>query len=150
MKIAIGSDHGGFLQKQKVIDHLIKKGYEVIDCGTYQASSCNYPEFGLSAARKIKHGEAEKGILICSSGEGISMAANKVLGIRCGIGYCDEVSHLIVEHNNANMISFGAAYMEEEDVLRRVDIFLAEKFSPLEKHHRRVKEICSLEQQHSL
>ena len=78
------------------------------------------------------------------------MVANKVKGIRCGLGYDDVVTGKCREHNNANMISFGAAYMEEEDVLRRVDIFLAEKFSPLEKHYRRVKEICSLEQQHSL
>ena len=147
MKIAIGSDHGGVLQKQKVIDHLIKKGYEVIDCGTYQASSCNYPEFGLSAARKIKHGEAEKGILICSSGEGISMAANKVLGIRCGIGYCDEVSHLMVEHNNANMIAFGAKFMSDEDVIRRVDIFLNASFE-YGRHKLRVDMIEEYEKTH--
>ena len=88
-------------------------------------------------------GRAEKGILVCTSGEGIMMAANKVPSIRCGIGYDDRVSAKCVEHNNANMISFGQSYMALEDVVRRVDIFLCETFSPNPRHHRRVAEIES-------
>lgn len=124
MKIAFGCDHGGIIVKKAIIDTLERDGYEVIDCGTYSADSCNYPEFAHACAEKVKNGEAEKGILVCSSGEGVAIVANKVKGIRCGLGYNDDVSHLIVEHNHANMIAFGAKFMSEEDILRRINIFL--------------------------
>ena len=127
MKIALGCDHGGYEYKEKIKEHLLKEGYEVIDCGTNSTASCNYPEFAFLASEKIKNNEADKGILVCSSGEGIAIAANKVKGIRCGIGYDDTVSRLIVEHNHANMIAFGALYMNIDDVLKRVDIFLNAK-----------------------
>lgn len=127
MKIAFACDHGGIIVKNVILEHLRKKGYEVIDCGTFSSESCHYPEFAHLAATKVKEGEAEKGILVCSSGEGVAIVANKVKGIRCGIGYNDEVSHLIVEHNHANMIAFGAKFMSQEDILRRIDIFLGAK-----------------------
>lgn len=124
MKIAFACDHGGFPVKEAIIDMLKKEGHEVVDCGTYSAESCNYPEFALAAAKKVSDKEADKGILVCSSGEGVAIAANKVKGVRCGIGYNDDVSHLIVEHNHANMVAFGAKFMTEEDILRRIRIFL--------------------------
>lgn len=124
MKIAFACDHGGYPVKEAIIKMLKEEGHEVIDCGTYSLDSCNYPEFAHACAEKVKNKEADKGILICSSGEGVMMVANKVKGIRCGIGYNDEVSHLIVEHNHANMIAFGAKFMSEEDILRRIRIFL--------------------------
>lgn len=125
MKIAFACDHGGFPYKEAVINHLKEKGYEVLDCGTFSLDSCHYPEFAFAAAKAVSEGKAEKGVLICSSGEGVAICANKVDGVICGIGYNDDVSHLIVEHNHANMISFGAKFMSLEDVLRRIDIFLA-------------------------
>lgn len=128
MKIALGCDHGGYDYKEIIKQHLINKGYEVIDCGTFSKDSCNYAEFALDAAQKVANHEADEGILVCSSGEGVMMAANKVKGIRCGLGYDDVVSKLIKEHNDANMISFGALYMSIEDVLKRVDIFLNSEF----------------------
>lgn len=124
MKIAFACDHGGYPVKEAIIKMLKEEGHEVIDCGTYSLVSCNYPEFAHACAEKVKNKEADKGILVCSSGEGVMMVANKVKGIRCGIGYNDEVSHLIVEHNHANMIAFGAKFMSEEDILRRIRIFL--------------------------
>lgn len=124
MKIAFACDHGGYPVKEAIIKMLKEEGHEVIDCGTYSLDSCNYPEFAHACAEKVKNKEADKGILVCSSGEGVMMVANKVKGIRCGIGYNDEVSHLIVEHNHANMIAFGAKFMSEEDILRRIRIFL--------------------------
>ena len=148
--VSLGSDHGGFGLKNSIRKHLEERGFHVLDEGTDSVESGDYPFFAYKAAEDVRTGKANLGILCCTSGEGVMMVANKVKGIRCGLGYDDVVTGKCREHNNANMISFGAAYMEEEDVLRRVDIFLAEKFSPLEKHHRRVKEICSLEQQHSL
>lgn len=133
MKIAIACDHGGYEAKEIVAKQLKEKGYEVLDFGTYSLDSCNYPEFAFKAAEAVKDKKAEKGILICSSGEGVCMCANKVKGIRCGLGYNDDVSHLIVEHNHANMIAFGAKFMAVEDILRRIDIFLDAK--PLDGRH---------------
>ena len=94
MKLSIGCDHGGYETKEKVKEYLISKGHIVIDCGTDSLQSCNYPEFAFKAAMKVKEKEADKGILICTSGEGIMIAANKVEGIRCGIGYNLSLIHI--------------------------------------------------------
>ena len=144
MKIALGGDHAGYNQKNKIKEHLINKGYEVIDVGTNSLDSCDYPIFGIAAAKEVASGNAEYGILVCSSGEGIMMSANKVKGIRCGIGYNDDVARLTREHNNANMIAFGASFMNDEDVIRRVDIFLNTEFAG-GRHARRVGEIVDAE-----
>ena len=127
LKISLGSDHGGFAYKEAIKKHLEGK-YEVIDVGTYSEDSCHYPEFGIKAARLVSSGECAFGILVCTSGEGIMMSANKVKGIRCGVGYNDDVSMYMRLHNDANMIAFGQKFMKLEDVLRRVDIFLNTKF----------------------
>ena len=140
MKISIGSDHAGYVYKEEIKKHLSKKGYETIDCGTYSLNSCDYPEFGKEAARKVASGEAQYGIVVCSSGEGISIAANKIKGIRCGLAYNDDVARLIRQHNNANMIGFGASFMALEDVLKRIDIFLETPFEG-GRHERRVNKI---------
>ena len=140
MKISIGSDHAGYAYKEEIKKYLSSKGYEVIDCGTNSLDSCDYPEFGKEAARKVASHEAEYGIVVCSSGEGISIAANKIKGIRCGLAYNDDVARLIRQHNNANMIGFGASFMKLEDVLRRIDIFLATPFEG-GRHERRVNKI---------
>lgn len=144
MKIALGCDHGGFEAKEAVKKELEKNGIEVLDFGTFSKESCDYPTYAFAAAESVAEGKAEKGILICSSGEGVCICANKVTGIRCGIGYNDEVSHLIVEHNHANMISFGAKFMSLEDIVRRIHIFLAA--APLDgRHERRVDLIGQFE-----
>lgn len=140
MKISIGSDHAGYNYKQEIIKYLQSKGHEVIDCGTNSLDSCDYPLFGRAAAEKVASGEVDKGILVCSSGEGIMMAANKVKGVRCGLAYNDDVARLIKQHNNANMIAFGANFMKLEDVLRRIDIFFEAEFEG-GRHERRVGEI---------
>ena len=127
LKISLGSDHGGFEYKEAIKKHLEGK-YEVIDVGTFSEESCNYPEFGIKAAKLVSSGECAYGIVVCTSGEGIMMSANKVKGIRCGVGYNDDVSMFMRLHNNANMIAFGQKFMELEDVLRRVDIFLSTEF----------------------
>lgn len=139
--IAIGSDHGGFLYKEEIKRHLQQGGYDVLDCGCPSTSSVDYPIYGRAVAEHVVRGDAELGIVVCTSGEGISMAANKVKGARCGIAYDDVATAKMREHNNANVISFGQKYMKLEDVLRRVDIFLSVPFSLEEKHHRRVREV---------
>jgi len=140
MKISIGSDHAGFAYKEEIKKYLVSKGYEVIDCGTYSTDSCDYPIYAKAAAEKVASGEAKYGVLVCSSAEGIMIAANKVKGIRAGIGYNDDVSRLMRQHNNANMIAFAQNFMKLEDVFHRVDIFLETEFEG-GRHERRVNEI---------
>lgn len=140
MKIAIASDHAGYNYKQEIIKHLENKGIEVLDEGTHSLDSCDYPIFAHAAAKKVALGEAQYGILVCSSGEGIMIAANKEKGIRAGLAYNDDVARLMRQHNNANMIAFGANFMALEDVIRRIEIFLATDFEG-GRHERRVSEI---------
>lgn len=141
MKIAIGCDHGGFLAKEEVVKILTSKGIEVVDCGTMSSNSVDYPVYAYKCAKLVQEGKVDKGVLICSSGEGVMICANKVKGIRCGMGYNDEVSKLMVEHNHANMIAFGAKFMATGDIVRRIEIFLATKPSTEERHVRRVEMI---------
>ncbi len=138
MIISIGSDHGGYDYKEKLISDLTKEGHKLIDCGTFSKDSCNYAEFAIKAAQKVEHNEAELAIVICTSGEGVSMAANKVKHVRCAILYNDEVAHLAKEHNNANAIAFGAKFMSYEEVLSRVHIFLNSTFEG-GRHIERIK-----------
>ena len=140
MKISIGSDHAGYKYKEEIKKYLEAKGHQVKDCGTNSLDSCDYPIFGRAAAEAVAKGEVDFGIVVCSSGEGIMMTANKVKGVRCGLAYNDDVARLIRQHNNANMIGFGANFMSLEDVLRRIDIFLATPFEG-GRHERRVNEI---------
>jgi len=144
MKVAIGSDHAGFELKEAIRKHLLEKGYEVLDEGTKSLDSVDYPVYGEKVGRAIIKGEAELGVVVCGSGEGICIAANKVKGIRCGIGYNFETSGLLRQHNNANVISFAGRFMTPEEVFPRVDKFLT---TPYEggRHERRVSEIRDLE-----
>ena len=144
LRIAIGSDHGGVDQKDEVVKYLKSKGYEVIDVGTNSHDSCHYPVFGAEVAKRVANKECDFGVVICTSGEGICIAANKVKGIRCGIGYNDEVSRLMRQHNDANVIAFGAKFMDTKDVIRRIDIFLSTEFEG-GRHQTRVDMISELE-----
>jgi ribose 5-phosphate isomerase B len=144
MKLAIGSDHGGFDYKSKLIDYLRNQGHEVIDCGTNSLDSCHYPIYGEKVARLVAAKDCDFGIVICTSGEGIAMAANKVKGARCGIAYNDEVAALMRQHNDANVIAFGQKFMKYEDVERRVNIFLNTKFEG-GRHQTRVDLLCDIE-----
>ena len=145
MKIAIGSDHGGYELKKEIIKHLEKQGHKLFDVGTNSTESCNYPIYGAEVGKAVASGECQFGIVVCTSGEGIAIAANKIKGIRCGIGYNDQVTQLMRQHNDANVISFGAKFMKKEDVLRRVDIFLNTDFEG-GRHAIRVDMIKSLEE----
>lgn len=144
MKIAVGSDHGGLEYKNAISEHLKELGHEVIDVGTYSLDSCHYPLYGAEVARKVASKECQFGVVVCTSGEGISMAANKIKGVRCGIAYNDEVARLMRQHNDANVISFGQKFMALEDVIRRVDIFLNTEFEG-GRHLTRVEMINDLE-----
>ena len=140
MRIALASDHAGYQYKQEIKAFLKNKGIQVVDVGTNSIESCDYPIFAHAAAEKVASGDADYGILVCSSGEGIAIAANKTKGIRAGIAYNDEVARLMRQHNNANMIAFGATFMKLPDVLKRIEIFLKTPFEG-GRHERRVSEI---------
>lgn len=144
LTIAIGSDHGGVDQKNEVVKYLKTKGYEVIDVGTNSHDSCHYPVYGAEVAKLVASKKANFGVVICTSGEGICIAANKIKGVRCGIGYNDEVSKLMRMHNDANVISFGAKFMATEDVIHRIDLFLSTEFEG-GRHQTRVDMISDLE-----
>ncbi len=136
--IAIGSDHGGFDLKEAVKKHLESRGFEVADKGTYNKSSCDYPEFGHAVAKAVASGEAEKGIVICTTGIGISISANKVPGIRCAL--CSEPlsARMTRLHNDANVLAMGGGLIGENLAKEIVDVFLDTEFSGEERHQRRI------------
>ena len=141
MKIAIGCDHGALDLKNKVVAHLQKKGFEVADFGTYTLDSCDYPDFAEKAAKAVASGECEKGIVLCTTGIGISIAANKVPGIRCALCHNTTTARLTREHNNANMLAIGAGMVGENVAMDIVDTFFATPFSEGERHQRRIDKI---------
>lgn len=128
MKIVIGNDRKGLEYKTQLVKYLTKCGHEVINVGTDEDIPCDYPAYAAKAARMIANKECEFGILICASGEGMIIAANKVNGVRCGLAYNDEVTELLRLHNNANMIAFGQSFMSYDEVQNRIDKFLHTDF----------------------
>ena len=139
--ISIGSDHGGYELKMAVIDHLKEKGIECKDYGCYSLDSCDYPEFGRAAAKAVAEGECEKGIVICTTGIGISITANKVKGIRCALCTNTELAKMTRLHNNSNMLALGASVVSKELAMDIVDTFLNTEFSEEERHQRRIDKI---------
>lgn len=144
MKIAIGADRAGFPCKEELKGFLKRRGYETMDVGTYSEEVCDYPVFAEKAARLVAEGKCDCGILICGSGEGMAIAANKVRGIRCGIAYNDETAALLRQHNDANVVAFGARFMSYEDMERRTEIFLTTAFAGT-YHEDRVRMIQDME-----
>lgn len=145
MKIAIGCDHGALELKNTVMNHLKKKGYEVLDFGTYTADSCDYPDFGEKAARAVAAGECEKGIVLCTTGIGISIAANKIRGIRCALLHDVVSARLTRLHNNTNMMALGAGFVGPMAAIEIVDTWLDTEFSGEARHQRRIDKVMALE-----
>ena len=145
MKIAIGCDHGALALKNKVVAHLQSKGFEVTDFGTYTLDSCDYPDFAEKAAKAVASGECEKGIVLCTTGIGISIAANKVPGIRCALLHETWSAKMTREHNDTNMMALGAAVVGELLALEIVDTWLGTEFSHEAKHQRRIDKVMALE-----
>lgn len=139
--IAIASDHGGFERKESVKKHLEERGIEYRDFGTYDTNSCDYTDFGRAAAEAVAGGECEKGIVICTTGIGISIVANKVKGIRCALCSETTTARLTREHNDANMLAMGGGMVGELLANEIVDVFLDTEFSNLEKHSRRIAKL---------
>jgi len=148
MKIAIGADHGGFTLKEIIIPHLIEKGHEVIDLGTNNEDSVDYPEFGEKVALAVKNGEVERGIVICGTGLGISISANKVPGIRAALVSETFSARMSIEHNNANILALGARVTGPDLALEIVDVWTNAKFLG-DRHERRVSKIIDIEKRYN-
>ena len=147
MKIAIACDHGAFDLKQKVSAHLSAKGYEVVDFGTHSRDSCDYPDFAGPAAQAVASGACEKGILLCTTGIGVSITANKVKGIRCALLSDLLSAELTRLHNDTNMMAVGAGVVGENLALAIVDKWLTTPFSGEARHQRRIDKMMALEQE---
>ena len=137
LKIAVASDHGGFALKEKVTEHLVQRGFEVDDLGTHSEESVDYPVYGKACGEAVASGKADLGVVVCGTGIGISIAANKVKGIRCGLCTSVEMAHLTKQHNNANILALGGRTTEPELALKIVDEWLDTEFEG-GRHQRRV------------
>ena len=145
MKIVIANDHAATELKLQVKEYIESLGHEVINIGTDSNDSCHYPEYGAKAARMVVSGEADLGVLICGTGVGISLAANKVKGIRCGVCSETTTARLIRQHNNANMIAFGARIVGSELAKDIVKSFLEAEFEGGGRHQQRIDMISAIE-----
>ena len=148
MKIAVACDHGGLALKNAVMDWLGENGYEAVDYGTDSSCSCDYPDFALKAAEAVATGECASGVLVCTTGIGISIAANKVRGVRCAL--CSEPfsAKMTRLHNDANMLALGGGIVGVNLGLEIVKMFLETPFSAEEKHARRIAKIAAIEEKY--
>ena len=138
--LAIGGDHAGFELKQKLIEHLRRSGYEVRDAGTNNTESTDYPDYAHTVAQAVQEHQADLGILVCGSGNGVNMAANKHKGVRAALAWNEEVAALARTHNDANVLSLPARFIDEQEAVRIVDEFLSATFEG-GRHERRVNKI---------
>ena len=145
MKIAIACDHGALALKNKLVSHLTAKGYEMVDFGTHTLDSCDYPDFAAPAAKAVAAGECEKGIVLCTTGIGVSITANKVDGIRCALLSDVMSARMTREHNDTNMMAMGAGVVGEMLALEIADTWLGTEFSHNERHQRRIDKVMALE-----
>lgn len=146
MKIAVGSDHAGFeapepFYKSAFIEHLKARGHEVVDCGPCNSDAVDYPDYARKVCDTITNGRAERGVLLCGTGIGMSIAANRVSGIRAAVCATPEMAKLSREHNDANVLCLGRRTLSLEECLKLIDIWMDTPFSGVERHKRRVEKM---------
>ena len=146
MIISIGCDHSALELKNEVINHLKHRGFEVVDEGTYTTESCDYTDFGYKVAKDVQQGKADKGIVICYTGIGMSIIANKVKGIRCALVGSKDAALLTREHNDTNVLALSAKYTGKALAKEIVDVWLDTEFSHNERHQRRINKITKYEE----
>ncbi|MGH9719645.1 MAG: ribose 5-phosphate isomerase B, partial [Bryobacteraceae bacterium] len=144
MRIAIGADHAGFSLKESLRERLRAVGHEVVDHGTHSPDSVDYPDMAASVARAVASGESERGVLVCNTGVGMSIAANKIHGVRAALGVTEDEVRLTREHNDANVLTLGAVLSNAETAAKLLDVFLATPFQG-GRHARRIAKIADLE-----
>lgn len=140
MKISLASDHGGLALKNRIKQYLATNGHETVDFGTDTTDSCDYPDFARPAALAVANGEADRGIVVCTTGIGVSIVANKVKGVRCALCLNVDMAQMTRHHNNANMLALGQKYVDENLALQIVDAFLTTPFDG-GRHQNRVNKI---------
>ena len=145
MKIAIACDHGALDLKNKIVAHLTQQGHSVEDFGTHTTASCDYPDFAGAAAKAVADRQCSRGIVLCTTGIGVSIAANKVHGIRCALLSDLMSARMTREHNDTNMMAMGAGVVGEMLALQIVDTWLGTEFSGNERHQRRIDKVMALE-----
>ena len=145
MKLSIACDHGALALKNVMVKHLQDKGHEVVDFGTYTLDSCDYPDFAAPAARAVASGECEKGIVLCTTGIGVSITANKIDGVRCALLSDVMSARMTREHNDTNMMALGAGVVGQMLALEILDTWLGTEFSHNERHQRRIDKVMALE-----
>lgn len=146
MRIAIGADHAGFPLKEIIIQAVRAAGHEVLDLGAFDAQPSDYPDFALAVGRAIQEGRADRGILLCGSGVGASIAANKLHGIRAGLCHDTYSAHQCVEHDNANVLCLGPRIIGPALAVELVQAFLAAQFTGEERHRRRLNKVAVMEE----
>jgi len=146
MRIAVGADHAGFPLKEAIIQAIRAAGHEVLDLGAFDTQPSDYPDFALAVGRAIQEGQAERGILLCGSGVGASIAANKLRGIRAGLCHDIYSAHQCVEHDNANILCLGPRVIGPALAVELVQAFLAARFTGEERHRRRLNKIAAMEE----
>jgi ribose 5-phosphate isomerase B len=144
MRIAVAADHAGFVLKEKLRRALEAEGHQVADLGTDSAAPCDYPDFAFAAAREVAGGTCERGILVCSTGIGMAIAANKVDGVRAAPAESEDEVRLTREHNDANVLTLGARYVDEGLALALARVFLSVRFEG-GRHARRLEKIAAIE-----
>lgn len=145
MKIAVGADHAGFPLKAMVIEVVEAAGHTVLDLGTFDTQPVDYPDYALAVGCALQHGEADRGILLCGSGVGVSVAANKLRGIRAGVCHDTYSAHQAVEHDNLNVLCLGPRVVGPGLIADLVSAFLSAEYSGEERHARRVAKIAAME-----
>ena len=146
MKIAIACDHGALDLKNAIIAHLQKQGHDVMNFGTDTTDSCDYPDFIAPAAKAVAKGTCERGIVLCTTGIGASITANKIRGVRCALLSDAMTARLTREHNDSNVMALGAGVVGEKLALELVDIWLGTPFSNEARHQRRIDKMMALEE----
>lgn len=149
MRIAVGADHAGYELKQALAEYLRSRGHEVIDQGTGSTAAVDYPDFAEAVAKALLDGRAERGLLICGSGVGASVAANKIPGIRAGLCHDTYSAHQGVEHDDTNLLVLGARVIGAALARELVDSFLEARFSNEERHRRRLEKVKALERRYA-
>ena len=146
MKVAIAADHGGFALKGRLM-HVLDAGHEVLDLGTHSEEPVDYPDYARALGRAVLDGRAERGVLICGSGAGAAIAANKMWGIRAALAHDTYTAHQMVEHDNVNVCCLGARVVGSELAAEIATVFLAARFTGEERHVRRLNKVAQIERE---
>ncbi len=145
MRIVIGADHAGFPLKEELVDYLTSEGHTIVDVGTHNTDPVDYPDYAAAVGRAVVAGEGDRGIVVCGSGAGASIAANKVTGVRCAVVHDHYTAHQAVEHDDMNVLALGARVIGVTTAMELADAYLGATFTGEERHMRRLRKVVELD-----